>query len=153
MLLFSARSEAAIVIVVDVVVVRRGKTFCCAVVQLWYTARREERLSVVEYIYHSKMFFRSIWKAKRVPETWWGFAIRISYGERKEEHNAEQWAEGEPETTRKKETQIHCCCCCRCYDERTSGASERSTLSLSYHYHQGAYNFIFYKRRTTSFLA
>lgn len=31
--------------------------------------------------------------------------------------------------------------------------NERSTLSLSYQYNHGAYNFIFYKRRTTSFLA
>jgi hypothetical protein len=36
---------------------------------------KRERLSVVENIYHSKMFFRSIWNTKRVPETWWGFGI------------------------------------------------------------------------------
>lgn len=37
--------------------------------------RAKEYLSVVENIYHSKMFFRSIWNTKRVPETWWGFGI------------------------------------------------------------------------------
>jgi hypothetical protein len=39
------------------------------------SGQRRLCVSVVENIYHSKMFFRSIWKAKRVPETWWGFSI------------------------------------------------------------------------------
>lgn len=55
-----------------------------AVVQLWFTLKRN-CLSVVECIYHSEMFFRSIWNTKRVPETWWGFSIRISRMKHKNE--------------------------------------------------------------------
>lgn len=56
-----------------------GRNFCYAVVQLWYTA---ERLSVVEYIYHSKCFSFHL-RSKKVPETWWGFGKRISFVKKK----------------------------------------------------------------------